>query len=328
MANSRSRWKGVPPAVVTLSLAMASACVGLERTGGTSPEAATTTGPSQGTSTSAPADPGTTTGAAPSGSTTGGLQEPPPDVAHPTCGARNSQECDVWTQDCGCGDKCMPWSDYEGASWNAVRCTPVAAEPKLPGEPCTVEDSPMSGVDDCVAGAMCWRVDPETLEGVCVAFCGGYETEPECAEPGTTCVVANSGVLILCLPTCDPLLAACPAGDVCVPNPSGDDFVCVLGWPSEYQVPAGEPCVCINGCRPGLACVDDEAVPGCAGNQACCAPFCDLTDPTADVACSEAFAAPGAVCVPYYAEGAAPAGFEDVGLCLLPPDAPGEGTGP
>ena len=216
MANSRSRWKGVPPAVVTLSLAMASACVGLERTGGTSPEAATTTGPSQGTSTSAPADPGTTTGAAPSGSTTGGLQEPPPDVAHPTCGARNSQECDVWTQDCGCGDKCMPWSDYEGASWNAVRCTPVAAEPKLPGEPCTVEDSPMSGVDDCVAGAMCWRVDPETLEGVCVAFCGGYETEPECAEPGTTCVVANSGVLILCLPTCDPLLAACPAGDVCV----------------------------------------------------------------------------------------------------------------
>ena len=35
----------------------------------------------------------------------------------------------------------------------------------------TALGSAVSGVDNCAQGSMCWGVDPETLEGECIAFC-------------------------------------------------------------------------------------------------------------------------------------------------------------
>src|SRR5689334_19955710 len=60
-------------------------------------------------------------------------------------------ECDVWIDDCPVGTKCMPWANDGGNSWNATRCTPLAEDPNGIGEPCTVEGSPVTGIDDCEA---------------------------------------------------------------------------------------------------------------------------------------------------------------------------------
>ena len=62
----------------------------------------------------------------------------------------------------------------------------------------------------------------------------------------------------------------------------------------------------VNVCDPGLACIDGDFL-GCA-DAACCSSYCELSDPTS---CTEF----GLVCYPWYAEGQAPPGFEDVGIC-------------
>src|SRR5690606_34162493 len=122
--------------------------------------------------------------------------------------------CDVWAQDCPEGEKCSAWANDGGESWNATICVPVGED--KPGEPCTAEGSPLSGHDSCELGAMCWDVDPETLEGTCVGLCDGSEDAPTCAEPMTTCAITNGGVLNLCLPTCDPFLQDCGQTESCV----------------------------------------------------------------------------------------------------------------
>ena len=73
--------------------------------------------------------------------------------------------CSTFAQDCPPGFKCMPWASDGGNSWNATRCVPIAPDPNAPGEPCTVEGSGVSGLDDCDGTSMCWDVDPDTLEG-------------------------------------------------------------------------------------------------------------------------------------------------------------------
>jgi hypothetical protein len=39
-------------------------------------------------------------------------------------GGGPSIECDQWAQDCPPGEKCMPWANDGGSSWNATRCFP------------------------------------------------------------------------------------------------------------------------------------------------------------------------------------------------------------
>jgi len=110
-------------------------------------------------------------------------------------------ECDIWMQDdCGPGLKCLPWANDGGKSWNAPRCSPLDPHPRAPGEPCMVEGSAFTGIDDCELGAMCWNVDAETNEGECVAFCDGTPDNAVCDDPDTTCVMSHEGVLNLCLP--------------------------------------------------------------------------------------------------------------------------------
>jgi hypothetical protein len=234
--------------------------------------------------------------------------DPPPHCDPP------SLECDVLSQDCPVGEKCMPWGS-EGGAWDATRCVPVAPDPDQPGEPCTVEGSPTSGVDSCDLGSMCWDVDDETLAGTCVAMCTGTIEMPICEEEGTVCAINNDDVLVLCLPACDPLAQDCSVGEGCYPIQSVWACVPDASEGSGY----GAPCAFVNVCAPGLVCVDSGAVPpgeACEGEAGCCTEICDVADPAGDMQCT---GAPGGqICEPWYDDGRAPAGLEDVGVCTLP----------
>jgi len=236
-------------------------------------------------------------------------------------GGGSDLECDIWGQDCAYGEKCMPWANDGGTSWNALKCSPLDPNPFAPGESCTVEGSPVSGVDDCDGASMCWGVDQETLEGECTAFCIGPPSNPTCVDPATTCAVFNDGVLPLCLLGCDPTVQSCPQGDACVGQWAAAGFVCVIdasGAEGQY----GDACEYINSCDPGLYCANSDVVPGCVGSLGCCSEYCDLGDPDASGTCSGFL--DGQVCVPWYEEGTAPDGLDHVGGCALP-DGPPDG---
>jgi hypothetical protein len=102
------------------------------------------------------------------------------------CGIWTLVECDLLAQDCPRGLKCMPWANDGGAALNSTHCTPLAPAPGQPGDPCTVEGQ-LSGFDDCALGAVCWDVDPATLQGVCAALCDqALMPDPACTM-GTSC---------------------------------------------------------------------------------------------------------------------------------------------
>ena len=222
-------------------------------------------------------------------------------------------ECDLWSQDCPEGEKCMPWANDGGGAWNATRCSPLDPNPAQIGDECTVEGSGVSGIDNCDLGSMCWDVDPETNMGTCVAFRMGSEAAPVCEDPATSCVIANEGTLILCLPSCDPLLQDCSEGQACYPI--DDAFACAPDVSGEMGL-HGDACEFINVCDPGNFCADAAGVPDCAGSSGCCAAFCDLSDPDASMNCPGA--AGGEECTAWYADGQAPPGFENVGACVIP----------
>ena len=105
------------------------------------------------------------------------------------CASRGSgSECDQWGQDCQEGDKCNAWSD-DNDEYDHAHCIPIARMPVDIGAPCTVEDYELSGIDDCVFGAQCLEVDPETLVGICRAICSGNENNPSCDDPEMTCMI-------------------------------------------------------------------------------------------------------------------------------------------
>jgi len=223
-------------------------------------------------------------------------------------------ECDVMSQNCPEGEKCMPWANDGGSAWNATKCAPLDPNPMQPGDTCTVDGNAVSGVDNCEAGSMCWDVDPQINEGVCIAFCTGSYQSPVCEDPSTVCTIYNDGVLPLCLPMCDPLLQNCHGDNICVPA-SGPGFICVLDASGE-EGQYGDPCEYVNVCDPGLYCANAEAVPGCQGAVGCCSDYCDLTAPVPVAACSGA--GQGQECVPWFEEGTAPPGLEHIGGCAIP----------
>ena len=276
------------------------------------------------TSTASSSDPGSATqpsdtslpsgGTASDPSTTGGEESDSADPSESDDGPGGSfidtgggvgDECSLWDQDCTEGEKCMPWASDGGVAWNATRCSPIAPDPDQPGEPCTVEGSPVSGVDTCDIGSMCWEVDQQTNEGECVAFCIGDEANPSCANPDDSCTITSSSVLILCLPSCDPLDPQCSEGQVCVPAPNGE-FFCVADV-SGSDGAAGDSCESIDACDPGLLCLAAEAVPGCESSS-CCTAYCDLQDETPPCPAGQS-------CVPLYEQGSSPPGSDNVGYC-------------
>jgi hypothetical protein len=189
-------------------------------------------------------------------------------------------ECDLWSQDCSDGYKCAPRANDGGDSWNAVLCAPIDPHAVDVGDPCVAEGSGVSGIDDCGISAMCWGVDPLTLEGTCVGFCGGSEANRECPN-GLECIVAFEGTLILCLPPCDPLAPSCADDEACMSNgnhPPSGVFACL---PTPPFVPHGYGKGCdgeLQLCAPGLACAPPEHVPGC-DDIGCCTTVGDLAAP-------------------------------------------------
>lgn len=216
-------------------------------------------------------------------------------------------ECDLFEQDCPAGQKCAPWANDGGNAWNATRCVPIAEDPGAPGDPCMVESTSLTGIDDCELGAMCWNVDLETLEGTCIAMCMGSEDNPYCEDPDTFCYITSSGPLF-CVHRCDPVAQDCGEGLACYPV--NDEFQCAPDASGDMGA-AGDLCEFINVCDPGTFCNVPESVPDCQGGYGCCTPFCELGDPMPP--CLS-----GQICAPYFEEGNAPPGLEHVGFCTLP----------
>lgn len=220
-------------------------------------------------------------------------------------------QCDVWTQNCPAGQKCMPWDNDGDFSWNATKCTDVAIDPDRMGEECTVQESGVSGIDSCEKGSMCYTTDGEG-NGTCIPFCVGSPAEPQCQDPQDICSIsANNGVLILCRPKCNPILQDCGAEKACLFAAGSDQFACIADASGEAGQ-AGDPCEFINSCDPGLFCANAEAIPNCQSSSGCCTAFCDLSGATDT--CSDHL--PNTQCVPWYATDEAPAGLENVGGCV------------
>lgn len=303
-------------AAVILLPAIAGCGPGLLPSGESDAEPTATTGGS----TEAPPPPSPPPGTSTSTSTTG--IPPSASTSDATAGGSESTEglvflvkpdgfpvdacmCDVFAQDCPAGEKCMP-TEYEGnQAWDCTRCSEISDVPRGEGEPCTVEGSPFSGIDDCGAGLVCWDVDPGALEGTCVAMCTGDESSPHC-EGSTDCLVVNGHVLALCLPTCDPLAVdACAAGHACIPSHSA--FVCV---PTTADGPAA---ACLYrlpyACDPGSTCLATQYVgaPCDEEETGCCATYCSISQPGS---CAN----PEQSCLPLWPI-PPPAGSEDVGIC-------------
>jgi hypothetical protein len=242
----------------------------------TSPADEGMTGPSAGDDGSTSGS-GDETSATSASATEGGSTESDDDDASTGCSMRECTDvplddaCDPWLQNCPAGQKCMPYIT-EGNAWNALMCSPIAEDPNGIGEPCTVEGSAGSGIDDCEWGAMCFYVDAETNVGTCVAQCGGTQMDPVCAE-GTSCAIANEGVLTLCIQTCDPDLDECPAGQMCEPFDE-DLFLC---FPESVDPGGyGQDCTAFE-CNPGLVCLSAEYHANCVeGATGCCTPYCEL----------------------------------------------------
>ncbi len=228
-------------------------------------------------------------------------EEPPP-------------SCDVWTQDCPGGEKCMPWANDGGNVWNDLKCVDIADNPAQPGDPCTVEGSGVTGLDNCELGSMCWGVDGETNMGTCVSMCAGDQSAPFCEDPDSSCVIVNDGVLTICLPTCDPLLQDCGDTEACYPV--NGVFTCAPDASGPELGLFGDPCEAINACDAGLFCAAAEVVPNCQGSLGCCSDFCDLDsiDPTDE--CSGA--GEGQECLAWYEDGDAPPGAQNIGACAIP----------
>lgn len=232
-----------------------------------------------------------------SGSTTGTGSDETADTEPP-----NLDECDVWEQDCPAGYKCMPWANDGGGAWNASKCTPIDRDPDALGEPCTVTDSPLSGIDSCVLGTLCWDVGEDGF-GTCRAQCLGDVNDPQCPS-GTTCTGSGDGFLNLCVPLCNPLDPdSCSLQQGCYPIEAG--FVCAPDA-SGRGGGAGEACEFTNGCGPGTFCgphIDSFCEPG--GGQ-CCLEYCDLEQPQCPALLE---------CFSFYEKAEAPPGYENVGYC-------------
>jgi hypothetical protein len=215
-------------------------------------------------------------------------------------------ECSVADQDCPEGEKCVPWSNDGGPVWTANRCVPLPEDPVPVGQPCVAMGSPVSGIDDCERGALCFEVDPRTLQGTCVALCD--EDDPTTCGDDQACAAYDGFRPQVCLSRCDPTdPAACPADEGC--RPIGPEVLCV----PTITLPEGLACgPSDQHCAVAETCLSAEGLARCDAAE-CCTAWCDLSAPDPDLPCATA----GELCQPYFE--IAPAGLEHVGVCALPP---------
>jgi hypothetical protein len=220
----------------------------------------------------------------------------------------NNTDCPGTQQldpECPDGFKCT----IEGSLGN-TQCVEVAPEPKGLYEPCTVMGDAWSGLDDCGVGLLCWA--PDALgQGTCIGLCDDPgDGTCVCADPGAAPSWCQECAVGVCIPGCDPLIQDCGSeGAACYPI--NDGFSCAPDASGD-EGQANDPCEFINTCDEGLACVDSATASAACDPKVtgCCQPFCEL--PGAE--CPN----PDQLCVPWFEAGNAPAGQEDVGICLIP----------
>jgi len=214
-------------------------------------------------------------------------------------------QCDPMGQDCPEGDKCTAVSQIEGEPWGVNICVEVGGDGGL-GDPCDVEGGKYTGFDNCGVGYICLLTDDSGNAGTCVEFC---DVDMLCPDSGAKCVVYNDGSLPICLANCDPLVQDCAEGQGCYPS-GGETFVCFKTSVEVGEGGEGDGCNYTNQCQPGLLCLAPTAVPEC-GENGCCSSFCSLAE--GNGVCLE-----GQDCLPYFDEGQAPPGYDDVGVCAIP----------
>ena len=211
--------------------------------------------------------------------------------------------CDPFVQDCPEGEKCMPVSST-GETWDSNLCLPILGDGAT-GDPCNYAGI-VAATDDCYIGEICWNTQEVdgALVGTCHDLCQGSLDAPTCPD-GSVCLIANAGVITVCMQTCDPLMQACPEGQSCAWTGSLSEFVCLVDASDD---PQGQPCNDAGACDTGLACVSADVVPNCDSGNGCCTAWCDTTDQDACVDL-------GLACLPYFEQGAAPMGYETLGVC-------------
>lgn len=237
----------------------------------------------------------------------------PTDTAPTTTDDPMGGECSLYEQDCGAGEKCVPWSDQPDLTPDDIRCCPIIGEPKEIGDECTVDGYFGSCLDDCNTGSFCMDLDGDGT-GVCQAMCRGNASDPVC-EADQSCLIYFAGVP-LCFDECDPLVQDCPDGEGCYPDDAaagGTGFICL---PTIGTGGYGDYCWLLSNCQPGFICVTGDFLPDCNGLVGCCTALCDTTEPDD----CDAFA-PEIQCIDWYFGGQMPpsVGLEDVGACALPP---------
>jgi hypothetical protein len=215
-------------------------------------------------------------------------------------------QCDPKSQDCPAGEKCSAVSDAPGEPWGVNICVPMKGDSQV-GDPCDIEDGKYTGVDNCDVGLICLLTDDEGKGGACVEFCDSSDTCP--GTPTAKCVTYNDGSLPICLNDCDPLIQDCPAGQACY-NSAGDNFVCFKESAMAGEGTPGDECAYINQCQKGTFCAAATALAECP-TPSCCTPYCPVSGGNAP--CNM-----GEDCVAFFAEGMAPPGLEDVGVCAIP----------
>ncbi|NVB37301.1 ribulose phosphate epimerase [Pseudenhygromyxa sp. WMMC2535] len=212
--------------------------------------------------------------------------------------ADEGNSCDPWSpNDCPDGEKCAAWA--AGDTWDSNKCVPINGT-GVTGDECTYDGATL-GTDTCDSGYMCYY----TTDGVgsCIPLCTGSAEDPQCPD-NFNCSISNDGSLLLCLPSCDPLLQDCSIeGTACYFD--GELFNC----DPAGEIAENSECGYINDCFPGGICLDASVFPDCSG-AACCGAYCDLDDPTCSL--------DGTECVAFWEEGEAPPGQENLGLCILP----------
>ncbi|WAS95530.1 hypothetical protein [Nannocystis punicea] len=226
----------------------------------------------------------------------------------PLDGGAPGHPCDPWGQDCPPGQKCTQYSAYGDDAPDSLKCVDVVPEPDGLHQPCEVFGPAASGEDSCDVGLLCSSIDDVSE---CVGLCSGSPDAPDCVDPAETCVPTDDPAFTICGPMCNPLLQDCPYNDVCIPRPGNpSEFMCVLDGGEEGDLFA--PCQYLNECQAGLHCGEPEAAVECeARAPGCCVPFCDAS-------AAEPCPGQGQECLPWYGDGEAPPGFEDVGSCASP----------
>ena len=220
--------------------------------------------------------------------------------------AGEAYQCELGGDDCGPGEKCVPY-DMDGfSSWNATRCVAIVPDPAGLGDPCEQElneHGGWTGNDDCGDQAICWDFDPEA-PGACKGLC---ENGLDCQDPGAVPYVGCQNCFCVCETPCNPLADDCLGHQMCVVT--GRIATCVpdaSGEGGAFQ----DPCEFVNVCDPGLFCANSDSVAGCDDFAAgCCTPYCDTQAPDCPASMQ---------CEPLYPDGGGPDSLQFVGMCLLP----------